>query len=139
MNIRRFLAIFLLHEGIMLTPFLLLTGYFYMESNPITFKSFFNSWTFAIAIIILGYLQVCTLGLTILRYFNCSRRWIFLWSLLLIILLLLNQVSFYYLSLADLYQRLIEGLAYAGILLAIQMSFQLISEFLCKRLKLISI
>lgn len=136
-NIRRFFKIHLLHEGIIFIPFLIFIYSVYFNWDAENNGRFFNSIAFLLVIMIFLYTQICTLGLTVLRYFNRSRRTILLWSLLLILFLLLNQMSFYYVSFTDFMQNIIEGLPYAGILVAIQLSFQFISEFLCKRLKLI--
>lgn len=135
---KRLGRIFLLNEGIIFIPFLILFGLLYFEEPLRPNQSFFNTWAFVIALVIFIYMQVCAVTLTILHYFNVTRKWILCLSLLFALLLAINQLGFYYFNLQDLLQRILDTGIYLTVIMAFQISFQLLSEYLCRRLKLIA-
>lgn len=137
-KLTRFSRIFLLNEAIIFIPFLILFGLLYYQEPLRPNQSFFNTWAFVISLVIFIYLQICAIVLTILHYLNIPRKWILLLNILFALFLSINQLGFYYFNLQDLLQRLLDSGIYAAIIIAFQVSFQLLSEYLCRRLKLMA-
>ena len=132
---QRFLRILLLNQGLIFILFLIILSALYFSDEQ---KNFFNSWSFAIAIVLYIYLQFYAWILTILFSLNVSQKWILFINLFLAILLTINQLGFYYFNLPDLLARLIDTGIYMMIIITFQVSFQLLSAFICRRRKWIN-